>query len=139
MGFFDKHYHYTETAPAYPQTVNVTEKRAPTDESVKILRDMEERARQHVLQTFHVENSVVDGIVVVFQLSPSDFSRYAYIRFSINGKEHHLRERLDDRLEFNEQQAVETFARAVRDSIFNLLLPKIAEEYEKSRRKTHAR
>ena len=40
----------------YPQdtTVNVTEKRAPTDESVRLLKEMEEAARNKVIETIVV-------------------------------------------------------------------------------------
>lgn len=43
----------------YPQdtTVNVTEKRAPTDESVRLLKEMEEAARNKVIETIVVADT----------------------------------------------------------------------------------
>ena len=43
----------------YPQntTVNVTEKRAPTDESVRLLKEMEEAARNKILKTIVVADT----------------------------------------------------------------------------------
>jgi ABC-type methionine transport system ATPase subunit len=48
-------------------TVNVTEKRAPTDESVRLLKEFEEKAEAKVIQSVAVEsnafNCVVHGMV----------------------------------------------------------------------------
>ena len=133
MGLFSTTYNHHEVAPAYPQRVTVTENRAPTDESIKILRDIEERARGHVLQTFQVENHVVDGVVVVFQMSASDFQKKAYIRFRINGKDFSFAEVMPEgALALDRRQAIEMFFKAVREAIFKAILPPLAEEMQRS-------
>lgn len=49
---FDTHIH--RSAPNYSQSVHVktTEQRAPTDESVRLLREMEEKARDSIFLSF---------------------------------------------------------------------------------------
>lgn len=43
--------------------IDVTIKRAPTDESVKLLREMEAAAKAEVLETVRVSDGVFDGVV----------------------------------------------------------------------------
>jgi hypothetical protein len=52
-------------APAYPQEINkrVTEVRAPTDDSVKLLREMEQQAREETDKMFVWRGNTVNGTV----------------------------------------------------------------------------
>lgn len=58
---FDRHYHIA--ARGGHQTVSVTHKHAPTDESVRLLREMEQAARDKVVQALRLEDSPIDGVV----------------------------------------------------------------------------
>jgi hypothetical protein len=62
----------------------VTENRAPTDESVKILRDMEERAEKKVLNSVRVQNTPVDMVIHTMRDYFTGDNIYACI-FKING------------------------------------------------------
>jgi hypothetical protein len=125
----DKHFHThnnTTVAAAYPQTIH--EHRAPTDESVKILREMEEAARQSVLSTHRFNDNELKGIAVQFLMNPADFDSKLYIRFSLNGKEFQFTEILD-RCNFaiNREKAVSALMKAVREAIFDEMVPRIGE------------
>lgn len=71
----------------FPSTVNVdvTEKRAPTDESVKLLREMEQKAQEQVLKAISINNTEVEGVLHMMrnQLSCTYMFRFLY---QINGK-----------------------------------------------------
>lgn len=71
----------------YPTTVNVniTEKRAPTDESVKLLREMEQKAQEQVLKAISINNTEVEGVLYMMRnvLSCTYTFRFLY---QINGK-----------------------------------------------------
>lgn len=71
----------------FPSNVNVdvTEKRAPTDESVKLLREMEQRAREQVLKAISINNTEVEGVLHMMRnhLSCTYVFRFLY---QINGK-----------------------------------------------------
>lgn len=71
----------------FPSTINVdiTEKRAPTDESVKLLREMEQRAQEQVLKAISVNNTEVEGVLHMMRdhLSCTCVFRFLY---QINGK-----------------------------------------------------
>jgi hypothetical protein len=62
---FDRYYQ----RDPYPQhiTVTSTEKRAPTDESVRLLVEMEAAARAKVIQSIRLENTPVDCVIHVGQ------------------------------------------------------------------------
>lgn len=57
---FDKYYVDRSSGPT---SVTVTEKRAPTDESVRLLREMESAAKANVLKAVRVENSPIDCVL----------------------------------------------------------------------------
>ncbi len=66
-------------------TVSITEKRAPTDESVRLLREMEQKARDEVLQSIKVGNTVFECIVQQVVDCFNDQVRMQ-AAFSLNGK-----------------------------------------------------
>lgn len=63
----------------------VTEKRAPTDESVKLLREMEQSARDSVTKALRLTNNTFDGVLHVEtdQMSDTIMMR---VTFDLNGK-----------------------------------------------------
>lgn len=65
--------------------VNVTENRAPTDESVKLLREMEQKAQEQVLKAISINNTEVEGVLHMMRnpLSCTYVFRFLY---QINGK-----------------------------------------------------
>jgi hypothetical protein len=77
--------------PYVPQTrdvvrrVDITEHRAPTDESVALLRDMEAKAREQVEQALHVGDTTFD-CVVHRQINQHDQTIHLVALFSMNGK-----------------------------------------------------
>ena len=76
-------------APDYPQRITVNEHRAPTDESVNILRDAEDRAQKVIVQSTRVENCPIDVVLhqMVDHLNGSQ--KFACI-FNLNGKKHRV-------------------------------------------------
>ena len=79
---FDKH--FISITPR-SQAVYVTEKRAPTDESVRLLKEMESAARAKVVESVRVERN---GIKAVFQRSYDDMNaeHLYWIFCGINGE-----------------------------------------------------
>lgn len=67
----------------YPQTVTqtVTEKRAPTDDSIQLLKELEEAAEKRIIDKILVDTNVVKYSLVFSQ----DFLRYKlYLKIKIN-------------------------------------------------------
>lgn len=62
----------------------VTEKRAPTDESVRLLREMRAEAEKDRIASFQMPGNTMHGVVEVYQ-SPIDQTLRAKAVFDING------------------------------------------------------
>lgn len=57
---FDKYF-----TNRYPSQINVTEKRAPTDESVKLLSEFEQAAYKKFIRSVPLKNNVIEGEILV--------------------------------------------------------------------------
>lgn len=124
MGLFKttNHFNHTTVAAAYPQTIH--EHKAPTDESVKLLREMEEAARKSVLDVYRFEDNLLSGIVVLMKARTGADDRTIYVRFTLNGQLVEFQEKLDIRLVmFDKQRAYELLMKGVRDAILERLTP----------------
>lgn len=76
-------------APGRTRTEYVTrevhEHRAPTDESVKLLREMEQKARDQVIEAIHVGDTTFECVLHTLK-RPMDDSTELLAIFSMNGK-----------------------------------------------------
>lgn len=72
------------SAPTH-KTVNINEHRAPTDDSVRLLREMEQKANENILKSTKVDNNLFTAVLHQMRDHLSDLDKYAVI-FSINGK-----------------------------------------------------
>jgi hypothetical protein len=74
---------------------HVTEKRAPTDESVRLLREMENTAKKEVLKAVQLPSNDLSGVVHLMRDYMSCSTNVAVL-FKLNGKEHKVIISLDD-------------------------------------------
>lgn len=76
------------------ENVRLEEHRAPTDESVKLLREMEDKAREQVIWSYHtaLDNDIHGTVVVV--ADPKSTDTIAEIMFTLNGVKSRTRVRL---------------------------------------------
>ena len=81
----------TKVAPAYPQTVH--EHKAPTDESIKLLREMEAKARKEITVHLRATNNAFNG--AIYSLPTVTDERQYWVVFSLNGREYEFKERID--------------------------------------------
>lgn len=66
--------------------VTITEKRAPTDESVRLLREMEAKAQAEVLKAVSITDNGFDCVIHQFRDHLSDLMRWRAV-FKLNGKQ----------------------------------------------------
>lgn len=113
---FDRPQIYLHTGHSGPShvTVTKTEKRAPTDESVKLLREMEAAAKDQVLAAVRMENTPVDGVLHVMEDVMNDQTRLACV-FKVNGK------RLEARHEAMRGTKPADMAMGLRDAIAEVI------------------
>lgn len=74
-------------APAYPQTIH--EHRAPTDESVRLLNEMQSEAKVNIIKNIIVDDNVVNGSITIMQDYYSMGKKYVvYFKFNLNGRDY---------------------------------------------------
>lgn len=104
---FDRHFHTTQRGSEF---VTVHEHRAPTDESVRLLKDMEQKARDKVIQSVRVVDSPIDCVIHKhFDHLNQKAEFCAFVR--INGK------RLEARKSFNGGESQEEIAIGIMDAV----------------------
>lgn len=96
-------------------TINSTERRAPTDESVRLLKEMRQAAEDDLVDVVQIHSNKLDGKCFVFENHPTNSLRVRFV-FDLNG------ERIDwtvdvdkfqtpeDRLEFLRAEVAKRFA-----------------------------
>ncbi len=96
--------------------VDVTEKRAPTDESVRLLREMEAAAREQIVATTVVRNTEFECVIYKHHDCAAYEDMYRIV-YSLNGRKltTDVRVRRWDRP--TEQQVVETIKAALANDI----------------------
>ena len=68
-----------------PSKIDVTEKRAPTDESVRLLNEMQEKAFDNIVECVQLSNNELTDATYWLYPDYNSFSEMARIRFSLNG------------------------------------------------------
>ncbi len=96
----------TEYVP-YEKSVKITETRAPTDESVKLLNEFQEKAKQNLVDQIKVEDNTLNGVVLFFRQDIVHDKVEWFGKFSLNGKEHKVQGELpfgfDEKISFHLQ------------------------------------
>ena len=69
-----------------PSKIDVTEKRAPTDESVRLLNEMQQKAFDNIVSCVQLDNNELKDITWWIYPDYASFTEKARVRFSLNGK-----------------------------------------------------
>lgn len=92
MGLFsDNHYHRHDNSThiRFPDTIK--EIKAPTDESIRLLNEFQERALDNLIAKVEVKDNLVSGTVVAFDMARTTASIQHEImiicKFKLNGQE----------------------------------------------------
>lgn len=65
--------------------INVTEKRAPTDESVRLLREMEAKAKAEVIKAVAINDNLFNGVIHTM-FDALSYRTTVRLVYSMNGK-----------------------------------------------------
>lgn len=78
------------------ENINITEKRAPTDESLRMLQEMEDKVRGDILGQYVVNfNNTIEGAMIWEQQELSINEVCFHFKFKLNGVEHQLTHKVD--------------------------------------------
>jgi hypothetical protein len=84
---FDTYYKSSWSPVVYEsRTTTVTEKRAPTDQSVNLLKEMEAAARQKIVNSIRVDNTEFKCVIHSYENYISGTNKFMVI-FKLNGKQ----------------------------------------------------
>lgn len=102
-------------------TTTVHEHRAPTDESVRLLKEMEEKAERKLVESIHVGDTLVECVIHVWQDHASDCTRVRAV-FKINGKQETAEHEFRPSREYRGQQVIDANVwRAVQTKISDVI------------------
>lgn len=71
-----------------PFEKTVREYKAPTDESIRLLNEMQEKAQQNIINTVLIDENNIKGISIYFQDEIITNKIKYFLRFILNGKEY---------------------------------------------------
>jgi len=71
--------------PSGPSRVDVHEHKAPTDESIKLLREMEQKAHDQIIGAFVSKSNDLNGIVIHKRYSQYVMEEEVVVAFKLNG------------------------------------------------------
>ena len=109
-------------------TATVTEKRAPTDASVRLLKEMEKAARDKVIASIELDSNIVKGRVFVMKEVLSGKNNFAVL-MDINGK------RVEIRVSTNEYQSPDAQLQEVYQEIGHRIASEVMPDVFDSARK----
>lgn len=95
--------HITKAGNSYNET-KVKEYRAPTDESVKLLAEMEEKALNRIISMTRLENNTFNATWWVRYSDCFCDQKEAICRYMLNGKEHEFKIKLREMMYRNTQE-----------------------------------
>lgn len=115
------------TAAPYPQTITRHEHRAPTDDSIRLAREYEDRAKNAVLWSHDFTDNTLNGRVVCF--SDIDGQYVISIGFTLNGEKHQISHKMCSRssLVKTRQEAAKMLLDAIAAEFVRHFIPRIAE------------
>lgn len=120
-------YTYKMASPSHV-SMDVIEKRAPTDESVRLLKEMEQKARDKVIASIELDSNLVKGRVYVMKDYLSGKNKFAVL-MDINGK------RVEIQVSTNEYESAEAQLQEVYQEIGKCIAAEVMPSVFDSARK----
>ena len=102
--------------------IRVTEKRAPTDDSMRLLQEMEKKVTDRIVASYVINDNVVTGAVLVTSLQASAFEYRHRIAFKLNGRDFHAKvetHAFPDSQQEAANELYEAVAKAVTELLFD--------------------
>ena len=79
----------------YEKSVTIHEHKAPTEKSVELLNQMQEKAQRNIIATIKIEENFLKAVAIYYH-DEMVVNRITYhIRFELNGKEYTIEDYID--------------------------------------------
>ncbi len=109
----------------YDKTVN--EHRAPTDDSIRLLNEMTDKAKRNVLHAIHLKSNIIDCAVVYYR-NDNFYGKIDFcLKFDLNGTTHEIDGQIDQH-EFDPSGLRHSFGSGL---VYDFLVKKYSEEISK--------
>ncbi len=110
-----------ELGPSHVEVnTRITEQRAPTDESVRLLKEMEGAAREKLLESVRVQNCGIDAVLHRYEDCLTQQTRFLII-YKINGEQRRV-EHSEYSMDLTIQKIGDALWKALADDIAGVLL-----------------
>lgn len=86
----------------HTHTTTIVEKRAPTDESIRLADEMREKTLERILDSIPVKDNVFEGHLVQVAMDPVDWQYTLHALFKLNGRKYHTTTKIDEMLSITE-------------------------------------
>lgn len=108
-----------------PSRIDVHEHRAPTDDSVRLLREMEDKARANVVATLVAHDNKIEGTVA--RVRDQTLRRDSIVaHFTLNGERY---ERVIAEIPMSAQYDPDAAFKALRETLANAIAAKLLAEH----------
>jgi hypothetical protein len=104
-----------------PYEKTVTEIKAPTDESIKLLNEWKDKLMEQIVGVYRVENCPMD-MVAVQSVNPATRETLLAIKTTVNGKEYHHHYSINEEL-----LSVKPFAEILRDKFQEIVTEHVGD------------
>lgn len=122
----------TERTTEYvTKNINITEKRAPTDESVKLLNEMQDKAVENLVKRFSTSNNTLQITGAVYD-NPFKGEKELHCKFVLNGQEHTFRVEVPSWECKNKYEMVEKLYKRVCEKLAVEIMLPFCEELNRS-------
>lgn len=118
---FDSYHNHSKEYVPYDKNVYITEKKAPTDDSARLIKELEEKAIEKIFHTASINNELNASVVYM-----NDIWRKKFIaKFNLNGHEYTVEDHIDERRIF---ASFKMGSHEVLNAVVKSLSEKIAKE-----------
>lgn len=111
----------TEIVP-YEKTVTIIEKKAPTDEGIKLYEEIKDKAYKSITRSLGIKENIINFNAIEIEQPWNSFERLIYYNFLLNGKTFEGKIELEDIL--NEEEMIlkffEELGRQITDELIKI-------------------
>ncbi len=122
-------YFFSHTTPYITNNTTVKEERAPTDASIKLMMEMEEKATKNIVDRIIVDNNLLKGAIIICDDYLAN-AKKIYIKFKLNGEDYESIETVKLNITITKEEAITIMLEKMSEAILEQLLKKMEGLYE---------
>lgn len=127
--FFNNNRIHREYVP-YEKDVKITEIKAPTDDAIRLLNEMQEKARKNIINSVSINENTIKAVTIAYYYDhPWSFNIIIDFKFTLNGIEYKFSETIDHNAYRNGK--LRTMSRQLAREIYELLIKRFSEAIAK--------